>query len=228
MRYTVVMPWMHKPYRDECLADCRFDNILEIDNSTTNRGCCRSYNLGVDQMRLDDSDWLVILSPAVRFGASGGRDFITELEARPTQAVVSAEGTYGWHLIAFQRHVIEAAGRWDENFFPCYWDDLDYSIRIHKALPDAVWGGVPVDLGDTIWAHSIKLAGLQVPNAKLEAYYADKWGGPPHGSDFPAFNDHPFADESRPIGWWPDCPETGGVWDEPHPELIPDSIIRPA
>lgn len=215
MKYTVVMPFMWRPFRDECLAGCRFADVFEVDNTVDNLGCTRSYNLGVDRMRADDADWLIVLSPAVRFGAKGGLDFIAELEARPTQAVVSAEGVYGWHLIAFARATIEAAGRWDENFHPCYYDDLDYSIRIHKALPDAVWGGVPVDVGDTIMAHSIKLAGLEIPNAKLMAYFEAKWGQP-QGREFEEYFDHPFGNPANPVGFWP-ATERGGVWNRPAP-----------
>lgn len=206
------MPFMWQPFRDECVATMRLDNVLEIDNTVHNRGCTRSYNLGVDEMRRQDADWLIVLSPAIRFGEAGGLDFVAELERRPSQAVVSAEGTYGWHLIAFARSTIEAAGRWDENFHPCYYDDLDYSIRIHKALPDGVWGGVPVDVGDTIMAHSIHLAGLVIPNGQLMAYFERKWGQP-QGHEFDEYHDHPFGDESKPIGYWP--PFGDGVWDKP-------------
>lgn len=223
MKYTVVMPFMFRPFRDECLANCLFANVLEVDNTVDNLGCTRSYNLGVDRMRADDADWLIVLSPAVRFGEAGGLDFIAELERRPSQSVVSAEGVFGWHLIAFARATIEAAGRWDENFHPCYYDDLDYSIRIHKALPDAVWGGVPVDVSDTIMAHSIKLAGLQVPDAELEAYFTRKWGHG-HGHEFDEYHDHPFGNPDYPIGYWPQT-ERGGGWDEPAP--APEQTPKP-
>jgi len=216
MTYVCVMPWMWRPYRDDCLAGCKLD-VMEVDNSEVNRGIMRSHNLGIDEMRRVGADWLIVLGAAVRFGPNGGLDFVHALHQSHAEAhVVNAVGLFGWHMIAFRRDVIEAVGRWDENFTPYGYDDNDMAIRIHKAMPDANWWGVTgLEIADTIMGHSIKLAGLDSPAPPRLAYFVEKWGIAP-GPPFEEFYDHPWNDATNPIGFWP--PINGAVWDAPSPE----------
>lgn len=136
MRYVAVMPWVDYLWRNDALQNCKIDVDL-IDNSVNNRGVPRSWNIGIDLMRARDADWLIVMSAALRFGTEGGQDFIRLLESKPDHRVVSALGTYGWHFIAFSRETVETAGRFDENFFPGYLEDIDYAIRMYRVKPDA-------------------------------------------------------------------------------------------
>ncbi len=216
MKYVAVMPFIVQEFADDCLAGCKFDNLLLVDNTAENLGVMRSHNLGVDFMRQEDADWLVILSAAVRFGPAGGLDLIDLLEtSHKDAAVVNAVGLYGWHLMAFSRQTVELAGRWDENFYPYGWDDNDYAIRIHKSQPDAPWWGASnLEVADTIMGHSIKLGGVRPDNSHHLAYFAEKWGILP-GPPFAEFHDHPFDAPDNPAGYWP--PTMGAEWDRPAP-----------
>lgn len=219
MNYVVVMPWRVREYRDACLARCKLDNVLEIDNSAHNRGVMRSHNIGVDEMRAQDADWLIVLSAAIRFGDAGGLDFVRALEHCADHAVVNAEGVYGWHFLAFARDTVELAGRWDENFYPYGWDDADYAIRIHKSRPGAVWSGIKaLDLSDTVMGHSLADGTVTVDNEHHLDYFEKKWGhrtGPP----FEMFYDTPWDDPTIDVRWWPENdPFTRGArWDQPAP-----------
>jgi hypothetical protein len=215
MTYVVVMPYRVEEWKQACLDTCRFDNLLLVDNTDVNLGIMRAHNLGIDYMREIDADWLIVMSAAVRFGAPGGLDYIDALDANTDWAVIPAQGVFGWHLIAFRRDTIEAAGRWDEHFTPYGYDDVDYSIRIHKALPDHREGGVPVDLTDAGMGHSLKLGGVKVENRKHLDYLKSKWGHE-HGHDFPDYHDRPFGDPNNPVGYWP--PINGAAWDQPAPK----------
>lgn len=219
MKYVCVMPWMWRRFRNKCLAGCRLE-VLEVNNSENNLGIMRSHNLGVDEMHRQQADWLIIMSAAVRFGPEGGRDFVKALETTHAEAhVVNAVGLFGWHLMAFRRDVIEAVGRFDENFTPYGLDDNDLSIRIHKAMPEANWWGVTgLEVADTMMGHSIKLAGLDTPYDPKLRYFTEKWGAGP-GPPFEAYYDHPWNDETNPIGFWP--PINGARWDGPAPEETP-------
>lgn len=207
MKYVVCLPFVHKAYAEACLKTCKFpkENMLLVDNTSTNIGVMKSHNLGVARVLEEQADWLVILSAAIRFGKPGGLDFIAELEKRPDHKVLEAAKVFGWHLIAFRREVLETVGKWDENFTPYGYDDLDYSWRIQVAyshpLGQQVWEKVPVDAKDMGMAHSIKLSHVTTNNEKLRIYYRKKWGIMPEGDHAKAHRT-PF-NEDHPISYWP-------------------------
>ena len=80
MKYVVVVPYTVQSVMDEFMATCKLENVLKIDNTTNNIGCMASHNLGVDKMYETESDWLIIISPAIRFGSPGGLDFVEKLK----------------------------------------------------------------------------------------------------------------------------------------------------
>jgi hypothetical protein len=162
------------------MTTCKLDNILEIDNTVNNLGVMVSHNLGVKKMYEDDADWLIIMSAALRFGERGGLDIVEYLKTTDAQIVEGFE-LYGWHLMAFRKDVVDAVGGWDENFSPYGYDDLDYSIRIKKAIPDVRWEKIKFDVSDTIMGHSIKLGGVRSNDNILHQYFFNKWGHYPGG-----------------------------------------------
>jgi hypothetical protein len=95
--------------------------------------------------------------------------------------------------MAFRRDVVDAAGGWDENFSPYGYDDLDYSIRIKKAIPDVRWEKIKFDVSDTIMGHSIKLGGVRSNDNILHQYFFNKWGHYPGGGHpIEEYYDTPF------------------------------------
>jgi len=215
-KVLVVMPYAVEEYARACLDTCRFveggHRMIVVDNAIHNNGIMRSHNYALDQLR--DEDWFVILSAALRFGAPGGLDFVDLLTERSDHGVVSARDTYGWHLVGFRRDVVDAMGRWDENWSPYGYDDIDLSIRIHKLLPHVRWGAYPIDVTDMGMAHSINVGGVRPqPAAKLLRYFHSKWGVAP-GSEFDDYNNHPFGLASAHLNWWPPA-RTTGAWNMP-------------
>ncbi len=213
MKYTVVMPFVDREYADKCIKSMKFDpdSVLLVDNTTDNIGIMKSHNLGIDKMIADDSDWLIILSASVVFGEKGGLDFIAELEKRSDFVVVEAAGVFGWHLIAFNRKTIEKVGRWDENFTPYGYDDLDLSWRIQLAIKTTparpLWEKVPVDLKDKGMGHSIKLGKIKTQdNNKLRRYFVEKWGG-----IHPPIYKHPFNDKNNSVKYFPKPDDPNGI-----------------
>lgn len=180
--FVAVLPSIHQPYTDTCLGSMcpeLRDATLVVDNTRHNRGVPASWNLGIDRMESRGSEWLVIVSAACRFGPEGGSDLLAALEAT-TFPVVEAQYV-GWHLIAFHRNVFADVGRFDENFFPGYWEDCDYGYRLSLAydLAPPFWTKTLVNVTLESFAHGIQLAGVEVDPEKLAAYYVEKWGGPP-------------------------------------------------
>jgi hypothetical protein len=179
VKYVACLPFRVKEFRDEFMSECKLD-ILEIDNTENNLGVMASHNLGVKKLYENDADWLIILSAALRFGKPGGLDIIEYLKTTDSQ-IVEGFQLYGWHLMAFRRDVIDAVGEWDENFSPYGYDDLDYAIRIKKAIPNVKWEKTKFDVSDTVMGHSIKLGGVRSNDNILHQYFYNKWGHYPGG-----------------------------------------------
>lgn len=207
MKYTVVLPVIYWPTANECLATIEFpsENLLVVDNTQKNLGVSRSWNLGIDKMRADDTNWIIIVSTAIRF-KQGGLDMIDILEQRPEQNVLESLNVYGWHLIAFNRRLIDIVGKFDENFYPAYFEDLDYSIRIQKTFrldnSHPLWDKIPVDVEDMGMALSVKNKLIDAPSAPLIAYFQRKWGRHPGEWQKPEY-DHPFNNENNSLDYWP-------------------------
>lgn len=220
MKVVICMPFIYRPYARECIDTMHKDfsaQLMAVDNTEYNNGIMRSHNLGIDEMNRVGAEWLVVMSAAVRFGKySGGMDFLSELEEHSGNKVIEAAGVNGWHLIAFRKEVIDAVGRWDENFTPYGYDDLDYSYRIQKAFPDdpQLWTKVNVNVSDMGMAHGIKLAGVESDNERLRTYYRSKWGILPEEDHQNAF-DLPFNDATHSLRYWQPHFDTGG-WEGLH------------
>jgi hypothetical protein len=180
MKYVVCLPFRVQEFRDEFMLNCKLNNILEIDNTVNNIGIMASHNLGIKKLYEDSADWLIIMSAAIRFGDKGGLDIIEHLEKTDAQ-IVEGFQLYGWHLMAFKKDVIDTVGGWDENFTPYGYDDLDYSIRIKKAMPNVKWEKILFDVSDTIMGHSVKLGGVRSNDNLLHQYFYNKWGQYPGG-----------------------------------------------
>lgn len=193
---------------------CKLD-VFEIDNTVNNLGVMRSHNLGVDEMRRRDADWLVIMGASIRFGDRGGLDFIEALDEHPNDNVVEGAGVYGWHLIAFHKDTLNRVGKWDANFSPYGFDDIDMSMRIQKCFNSQgkypSWEKVPVDVTDTTMGHSLKLGGVEAPAAPRLLYFVEKWGRHPGASELTSY-DNPFNEPKNHIGYWPEY--EGSRWND--------------
>lgn len=204
MRYTVVLPYIYEPYKDRLLRTCKLSNILLVDNTKENKGVMASHNLGIKKMYDEGSDWLIVMSAAIRFGEPGGLDFIKALEDNKENLILEACWVYGWHLIAFSRKVIDKVGYWDENFTPYGFDDLDYAWRIRLTFntEPSYWTKVPIDVSDAGMAHSIHIGGVNADVDRLRKYFKKKWGIYPGEPPENAWK-HPFNNSNNKIGYWP-------------------------
>lgn len=203
--YVAVLPSIHLPWTDRCLASCALDPILVVDNTTENRGVAASWNLGLAEMRRRRADWLIIVSAACRFGSPGGLDLIDHLENEPTALAVEAAHGIGWHLIAFHRRAFDAVGRFDENFLG-YLEDVDFGRRILCKLGEPPWWPkVSVDVAIAGFAHGIELGGATIDGEAQEAYYRAKWNGK-RGEEGTC---HPFG--RFDVGFWPTPPDPRSI-----------------
>lgn len=232
IKYLAIIPYVYQPYFDELIMTLKLppENVNAVDNTIDNRGVGGSWNIGIELMKERGADWLIIISAAVRFGERGGLDIIEQLEAHPEADLIHfatkdvpeqpfvrgqtagyEEGILGWHLTAINRRAIEAVGKFDPNFYPAYFEDIDYDLRIDKAMPNANKLVLPVDVQDGALGHGVKLGGVQAPSEPLIAYFATKWGRHPNASEIGSY-ERPFNDKNNSLAFFP--PAHGEIWDE--------------
>lgn len=231
VKWQGVLPYTWQPFYEECRATMApefQEHVLFIDNTTPekNIGCMASHNRGVEAMYANEADWLVVMSPAIRFGERGGMDIIETLEQNPTHNILEAAGVYGWHLICFSHNTFDFVGNWDENFTPYSFDDIDMSLRIQKVFnfdlgegfPKLLWDKFPVDVTDTVMGHSLKYANIEAPANPRIDYFRSKWNQHPGDARIENTYTHPFNDDTKALSWWPTPPDTysynHGYWEK--------------
>jgi len=190
MKYVCVLPYAYKPYYDEFVKTCKLENVIAIDNTVNNIGIMKSHNMGVKAMREAGADYLITLSACLRFGESGGLDFIEQLEKeKPFMAHASGlwDGNggiepiaLGWHFTAFSKAIFEKVGGWDTNFSNYGFDDVDLTIRIQKHFgKDYGLKVYPADFRHESTSHSISLADVKSPSTPRIMYFKRKWNKHP-------------------------------------------------
>lgn len=231
IKHQVVLPFVYQEYGDACFATMsRKLETLLVDNTRDNIGVAESWNRGIDAMRASGADWLIVVGASMRFGKKSGVDMLEQIDKHrhahvinfavkdfPPSDFVRGEsvgvegGNFSWHCTAIRKDVIEKVGYFDPNFYPIYFEDIDYDLRINKAIPDRTWLILPIDATDVGVGHGAKLAGVKSPSEPLIAYYATKWGSHPNARRLGTY-DYPFNLDHGAIGYFP--PAQGRVWDE--------------
>ncbi len=161
-----------------------------------NIGCARAWNLGVGRMFRDDLDYTVIMSSSMMFGPVLQTTFLAQMQTFWGSNVIEANG-HGWHLIAFHRRVFEQIGVFDTNFYPAYFEDVDFGRRYYISQLSGRW--------ENVWLNAIsqghglhqKRGHVYAPATPLLQYYELKWGGGKGNEKFSL----PFED--KPISYFP-------------------------
>lgn len=228
MRYVAVIPYAYQPYFSEFLITLKLprENCLFVNdtNPVGGIGIMKAHNIGIDFARKCDADYLIVMSAGIRFGDPGGLDFIQAIEDNPDFLVVNGSGlatidgkeqrlAMGYHLTAFKMDAFNAIGRWDENFTPYGFDDIDMMLRMKKYFGNQYKvGTVPVDMHHVSSSHSIQIAGVEAPSAPRIQYFTEKWGRHPGAYQWDGWI-YPFNEPGNALSYWPPAPN-GGRCDE--------------
>lgn len=185
----------------------------------------KAHNMGIDFMRERGADWLITMSAGIRFGEKGGLDFIQLLEDHPELLVINGSGkmkyegeeektlAMGYHLTAFKESIFSGIGRWDENFTPYGFDDIDMMLRMKKYFGNQLKADTfPVDMRHVSHSHSIQLAGVEAPSEPRIAYFTQKWGRHPGAWQWDGWA-YPFNNPEHSLAYWPPA-NNGGKWDD--------------
>lgn len=229
MKYVCVVPYAYAPYFVEFIQTVKIpaENILLVDDTAPvgGIGIMKAHNMGIDFMKEREADWLIVMSAGIRFGEKGGLDFLELLEQHNDLHVINGAGrvtfegeaeqviAMGYHLTAFKREVFSGIGRWDENFTPYGFDDIDMMLRMKKYFSGALRSDTfPVDMEHVSRSHSIQLAGVEAPSEPRIAYFVQKWGRHPGAWQWDGWA-NPFNDPANSVAYWPPA-ANGGKWDD--------------
>lgn len=176
----------------------------EVCYHPENLGCAASWNVGLKR----GCDRTIILSTSIRFEGQ----FIPFMQ--DMWAISNDFGlltNQAWHLIVLGRGAVDRIGLADESLGKYTCEDNDLMWRMHLAgihgarpgteahLPKFMPHGV-MCVGNAV---ALKCGAIKPEFQQVQDRYVKKWGGLPGQEKFL----HPFNDASKPISWWPGCPE---------------------
>jgi GT2 family glycosyltransferase len=167
-----------------------------------NRGLAKSWNEGMVRA-FDWADVVLFANDDIRFGDGDVDRLVASTAAHPEHYIVTCAGvelarrerapSLGYACFAMNRVAFDELGCLDQNLFPIYCEDEDYSRRARLAgLREENCPGTDVrHFGSAaIRVHPALMAQNQVTHAANFAYYHRKWGGPAGRERFA----HPFDD----------------------------------
>jgi GT2 family glycosyltransferase len=159
-----------------------------------NLGCAGAWNSMFDYIQPDD---LVVISNDDIVLAPESLSLIVAA-ASETDLVIA----HGFSLFALKRRLVDEVGYFDENFHPCYYEDLDFHRRVKLAKKS--WTHLDAHAKHpepSATLKSLNQAERKVFDARLsdlKRYYMMKWGGVPPKTD--ERYDQPFRG-GPPRGW---------------------------
>lgn len=203
MKIKAVLPILDRDIGDKCVQSILMENsaagidpkdLLIIDNTKEggikydgievyrdrhghNIGVSGAWNIGARRVVEEQLDFLVIMSASLLFGPGLHTTWTRQMSNHTGYHVIENTGN-SWHLIAFKRIVFETIGYFDENFYPAYFEAVDFARRLELGFPDVGidrWANLWCNVMSTGIAQHIPL--VDCPAAPLLAYYKKKWGG---------------------------------------------------
>lgn len=223
--YLVVLPILSQHIAQRCLdsllredSSAKFGhgNILIVDNTKEkilvypsypfqyyrdpqghNLGCARAWNVGAQKVLKENLDYLVILSSTIEFGPVLQTTWVQEMEKLWGENVIEAEGL-SWKLIAIHRRIFETIGLFDTNFYPAYFEALDFSYRMRQVGWEGNWKHAWVNaMAHGVGAH---IGIVNCPAPPLLKYLHKKWGGPKGEEQYT----RPWNDSNKKLSFFPE------------------------
>jgi hypothetical protein len=167
-----------------------------------NHGCARSWNIGVNLASSERRAGVVLASPSLALGPTGGLDIDEQLDDVADEWGAFGAGL-GWHLHAWRLASFARIGYFDERLYPVYFEDDDWLRRVRLAGGGDRRGAAELPV---VWTDShkgppnlsIRHVARSLDLGHLGAYYTAKWGGLPDHEQL----DTPFGLDV-PLHWWP-------------------------
>lgn len=162
-----------------------------------NIGVAASWNVGAREVLERGLDYLVILSASMQFGPVLHTTWRRQMETFWGSDIIEADG-HSWHLIAIHRRLFELIGLFDENFWPGYFEQIDWCTRLRILGREGAWPKVWVNALSQ--GSALAIEHTDCPAPPLLEYYRQKWGGDKGEEPFVL----PWGD--KPMGYWEATP----------------------
>lgn len=152
-------------------SDVIFDERVDVVSPLENLGVAASWN-----MMLECGEPIIIANDDIVLGPHQFEEMARALGTHPFVG-------NGWCLFGQTPECTERVGFYDENFFPAYYEDSDYAVRMHRAGIERYWVcSEPVEhtgcwttlnlLGNPEW--------LSESIERNRQYFIEKWGTMPN------------------------------------------------
>ena len=114
---------------------------------------------------------------------------------------------------------VQQVGLFDENIYPCYFEDADYSYRVKLAGQSITAVGIPIGHGSTVVRGNITTNSdmdlkfrNEISYSLNREYYKQKWGGIPGEETYTT----PFNIPGLPVSYWSFDPQlrVERLWEE--------------
>jgi glycosyltransferase involved in cell wall biosynthesis len=148
-------------------------------HSGKNLGVARSWNIFLDQA-METDEPIVIANDDIIFSTHTFRDMIA---ATDQFMFVNGEG---WSLFAQNPECTRRIGYYDEHFWPAYYEDSDYEVRLLRAGFTTRQKVLTETLFHEGWATTKQLENpewLRVGRERCRHYFLRKWNGRMIGED---------------------------------------------
>lgn len=164
----------------------RFHNVY-IWPQTYNLGVARAWNTFHDTIT---DDYIIIANDDVQVEPYTIERMVTAAEQNPNQILFSGDGASGnaFSLFLLTKFGYDVIGKFDEHFYPAYFEDNDYARRMflkgYYVVP--VNGATYFHVGSSTMAKYTPMEMDAHHNAFRAnmAYYLRKWGGMPQVEEF--------------------------------------------
>ncbi|KKL63663.1 hypothetical protein LCGC14_2172860 [marine sediment metagenome] len=177
----------------------KYDLRTHRDPDGHNLGVARAWNVGAREVMEKKLDYLVIVSASMQFGVEFHTTFHKQMMTFWGSNIIEATG-HSWHLIALHRNLFEEIGLFDENFYPAYFEQVDWCYRLKMVGKESGWPHAW--LNALSQGSALHLPAVSCPADPLLQYYREKWGGDKGEEKFKLpYGDKPmdyFEDRSIP------------------------------
>lgn len=172
-----------------------------------NRGLSRSWNEGILAAFEEGADLVYVVNDDIEFSPGDVDKLADHCSTLDNDCAVvgtwgrdlrsNQEGGHGYSCFAILPQAIERVGCFDQNIFPIYFEDVDYSYRVARAgMHESFCPGTMVlHAGSAAIRTDPRLSEQNnLTFACNKEYYLRKWGGEPHQERFVyPFNNPAFS-----------------------------------